>query len=388
MARYVAALTRQLRLMAQGAWVPHASWAERASQLPLCASAQRTDLVGPLQQTDLPYTVFLGGGTPTALPIELFAQVMEAVAEVVPLEQAEVTSEANPGTVLDHTYLREMRQLGVNRLSMGVQTLNDRMLKVLGRIHSAAQARASYEAARAAGFDNINLDFIFGLPSQTVIEWEQALHEIVRWEVDHFALYSLIVEPGTPLATQVAAGRVVVPNDDITGEMYEQALAILGAAGYVQYEISNWARPAQAGLDPLTSVPAAASRHNIAYWLDADYLGCGAGAHSHSRRLRWADELVLEHFVAAVEAGKPPVTSLTELDTKDVAAETMMMGLRLNSGVGEQHFLQQTGHTLDQLYADTIVELVELGLLERTAQALRLSARGRMVGNSVFARFL
>lgn len=390
MARYVAALTAQLRAMGSGAWPPAPEWSARPALAPPRAAYVLADQPGPLRQADLPPTIFLGGGTPTALPLALLEKVVAAAGELIPLDQAEVTSEANPGTVLDGDYLRGLRQMGVNRISMGVQSLNDATLKVLGRIHSAAEARASYEAARRAGFDNINLDFIFGLPGQDIAEWERSLRELVRWEIDHLALYSLIVEPGTPLAAQVAAGKVQVPGDDAAAEMYERAMEIMGAAGYVQYEISNWARPGRRADPPasVSTLPAYASRHNVAYWLNADYLGCGAGAHSHGRGLRWADERVLERFAAAVERGAPPVAEVTPLDRRALEAETMMMGLRLLTGVGYAHFAERCGRPLEEAYGPELDALVELALLERGELGVRLTPRGRMIGNEVFMRFL
>jgi oxygen-independent coproporphyrinogen-3 oxidase len=161
-------------------------------------------------------TIFLGGGTPTMLSLGQMERVLRAADAIVPLDGAEVSSEANPGTVLGRDYLRGLRQLGVNRLSMGVQSLHDPTLRILGRIHTADEARRSYEEAREAGFDNINLDFIFGLPGQSQRQWEATLDEIVTWEVDHFSLYSLILEEKTPLYAQVTAGRVTIPDDDAT----------------------------------------------------------------------------------------------------------------------------------------------------------------------------
>src|SRR5215208_953532 len=195
-----------------------------------------------LTRASLRPTVFLGGGTPSMLPLPLMERVLAAANEIVPLADAEVTVEANPGTVLGRDYLRQLRGLGVNRLSMGVQSLHDPTLRVLGRIHTAAEARASYKDARRAGFENINLDFIFGLPGQTIEQWDATLREIGQWQTDHFSLYSLILEATTPLYAQVVGGRLSVPDEDATADMYERAIELLGAAGYEQYEISNWAR--------------------------------------------------------------------------------------------------------------------------------------------------
>src|SRR4029453_18826239 len=176
-----------------------------------------------LTRASLRPTIFLGGGTPSMLPLPLMERVLFAANELIPLAGAEVTVEANPGTVLGRDYLRQLRSLGVNRLSMGVQSLHDPTLRVLGRIHTAAEARASYEDARRAGFENINLDFIFGLPGQTLAQWEDTLDQITGWGADHFSLYSLILEERTPLYAQVVGGRVSVPDDDDTASMYELA---------------------------------------------------------------------------------------------------------------------------------------------------------------------
>ncbi len=320
-------------------------------------------------------TIFLGGGTPTMLSLGQMERVLTAASALVPLDGAEISSEANPGTVLGRDYLRGLRALGVNRLSMGVQSLHDPTLRVLGRIHTAAEARASYAEAREAGFDNINLDFIFGLPGQDQAQWEQTLATITGWEVDHFSLYSLILEESTPLFAQVTAGRIVVPDDDATAAMYESAIALLGAAGYAQYEISNWTRgkPCQ---------------HNLAYWLNSDYLAAGAGAHGHMYPHRYADILGIDDYIAAVAAGRLPVAETTALTAHDLRAETMMMGLRLNAGVSEAHFAARCGLSLDAAYSEALAELIDQGLLERADARVRLTERGRMFGNHVFARFL
>src|SRR5262245_12833434 len=219
------------------------NWRSEIGERPTTISSQ--SLISnsrSLTRADLRPTIFLGGGTPSMLPLPLMERVLRAASAIVPLATAEVTVEANPGTVLGRDYLRGLRELGVNRLSMGVQSLHDPTLKLLGRIHTAAEARASYEDARRAGFDSVNLDFIFGLPGQTPAQWEATLDQVVGWGADHFSLYSLILEERTPLYAQVMGGRVSVPDDDATATMYELAIERLGAAGYVQYEISNWTR--------------------------------------------------------------------------------------------------------------------------------------------------
>lgn len=331
-------------------------------------------------------TIFLGGGTPTMLSLAQMERVLAAAAELVPLAGAEVTSEANPGTVLGKDYLRGLRALGVNRLSMGVQSLHDPTLRILGRIHSADEARQSYAEAREAGFERINLDFIFGLPGQEQAQWEQTLDTIAAWEVDHFSLYSLILEERTPLYAQVTAGRVSVPDDDATAAMYEAAMERLGAAGYVQYEISNWVRPG--GGEVLPDVPERACHHNLAYWLNSDYHAAGAGAHGHVYPRRYVDVLGVDDYIAAVGAGALPRAEVNALTPHDLRAETMMMGMRLSVGVGEAHFAARCGLSLDEAYGEALAELAGQGLVERAGGRVRLTPRGRMLGNRVFERFV
>ena len=334
------------------------------------------------------------------LPLPLMERVLQAANAIVPLDTAEVTVEANPGTVLGRDYLRGLRELGVNRLSMGVQSLHDPTLRLLGRIHTAAEAYASYEDARRAGFDSINLDFIFGLPGQTQEQWGATLDEVVGWGADHFSLYSLILEERTPLYAQVVGGRVSVPDDDATAAMYELAIERLGAAGYVQYEISNWARNREMGVGswgleessptPISQLPspAHACHHNLAYWLNADYLACGAGAHGHLYPRRYFDVLGIDEYIQRIRGGASPIAETTELTEQDLQAETMFMGLRLNAGVGYAHFRDRCGVEMQDVYGDTLAELAELGLVERDEIGVRLTQRGRMLGNQVFERFV
>lgn len=382
MEAYVAALCDELALQDWRFAAPHALAA------PL-ASAQTRGLT----RDALAPTIFLGGGTPSMLPLPLLERVLGAANALIPLATAEVTIEANPGTVLQPDYLRSLRAIGVNRLSMGVQSLDDPTLKVLGRIHTAHEARVSYEDARRAGFDNINLDFIFGLPGQTLAQWEATLREIVTWEVDHFSLYSLILEERTPLYAQVVGGRVSVPDDDATAEMYELAITHFAASGYAQYEISNWARgmlrkpqDALATLPP--DIPPLACHHNLAYWLNADYLACGAGAHGHIFPRRYADVLAIDEYIARLSTGSTPVAETIELTHQDLAAETMFMGLRMNVGVSFAHFRARCGRPMHKVFGDTLAELQRQGLVASDEIGVRLTARGRMLGNRVFEHFV
>ncbi len=331
-------------------------------------------------------SIFFGGGTPSMLSAAQIERILQAAADLVPLDQAEVSLEANPGTVLNRAYLRDLRAVGVNRLSMGVQSLHDPTLRMLGRIHTAAEARASYEDARQVGFDSINLDFIFGLPGQDLAQWRMTLAEVIRWDVDHLALYSLILEESTPLYAQVTGGRLQVPDDDVTGAMYELAMELLGSAGYRHYEISNWVRPS-AGDRP-DAPPALACQHNLAYWLNSDYLAAGAGAHGHVFPRRYANLRPIDDYIAAVQAGRLPVAETIQLSERDLAAETMLMGLRLDIGVSYAHFAARVGRELPTMYALELTDLKRQGLIDEHAGRVRLTPRGRMLGNQVFARFV
>src|SRR5690242_10980627 len=210
-------------------------------------------------------TIFFGGGTPSVLTPEQIGQILAACrAHYAVAPDAEITLEANPGTISEAKFAG-YREAGVNRLSMGVQSFDDAMLKALGRIHTADQAREAFARAREAGFDNINLDLIFGLPGQDLDHWDRTLDAMLELQPDHISAYSLIVEERTPLWKLVELGRVVVPGEDAVGDQYERARERLAAAGYQQYEISNWTR----------TVPC---RHNLVYWHAEEYLGFGPGA--------------------------------------------------------------------------------------------------------------
>jgi oxygen-independent coproporphyrinogen-3 oxidase len=340
--------------------------------------------------TDLRPTVFLGGGTPSLLGPAQVEALLRATGELVPLEQAEITIEANPGTLMGAggrcrpalAYFRDLRDLGVNRLSLGVQSLHDPTLRMLGRLHTAAEARQCVEEATRAGFPTINLDFIFGLPGQTGAAWTMTLDTIGAWDINHLSLYSLTLEEHTTLYTRAMRGEVRLPDHDTTAAMYERAMDRLAVAGFTHYETSNWAR-ASNGTAPLP-----VCHHNIAYWRNVDYLGVGAGSHGHIYPERYANLTDLDAYLAAVQEGRRPVEVRTALSPADLAAETMFMGLRLVEGVRFAHFRQRCGVEMEALYGEVLREQERMGLLERTAEGVRLTRRGRLLGNQVFAAFL
>ncbi|UCH86169.1 MAG: radical SAM family heme chaperone HemW [Dehalococcoidia bacterium] len=338
-------------------------------------------------------TAFLGGGTPSVLPLTEVERIMTALRQHFLLtDDAEVSFEANPGTV-DRAYLQALRSLGVNRLSLGVQSFHADELATLGRIHTAAEAREAFDTARRAGFDNVNLDLIYGLPRQTMAAWQDTLREAVALRPDHLSLYALTLEEGTPLADDVAHGRLPPPDTDLTADMYLWAGDALAAAGYQHYEISNWALPNRQ------------CRHNLAYWLNEPYLGLGAGAHSCFGGFRFANVKDPHRYVPLVEEsalgdgrpaeGLPPflaglrhIASTEQMTAARAMAETVVLGLRLTDGLPLKEFRRRFGQELISVYGAQVQELEAVGLLEQADGCLRLTASARLLGNEVFQRFL
>jgi oxygen-independent coproporphyrinogen-3 oxidase len=322
-------------------------------------------------------TIFLGGGTPTVLPHRLLEQILNRSREAFDVDpSAEITSEANPGTA-DAALFAALRQMGVNRLSMGVQSLDDAELKWLGRIHDSAEAEAAYDAARRAGFDNINLDFIFGLPGQSAGAWSRTLDRAIGLAPDHISLYSLTVEHGTPLYDAVRRGVQAPPDDDVAADFYLLASDRLAAAGYEQYEISNWSQPGRA------------CRHNLVYWRHQPYLGFGPGAHSFDGERRWWNVKPVPQYIQRLNSGESPERDGEPIDRDLAMGEFMMLGLRLvREGVTEARFRERFGLALSDIFAEEVEGLVRRGWLERLPDRVRLTSEGRLLGNQVFAQFL
>jgi len=323
-------------------------------------------------------TIYIGGGTPTVLPLLHLAQILDASRRAFAVDRdAEVSLEANPGAV-DAAALAALRALGINRLSLGVQSLDDAGLRLLGRIHTAAEAIQACQAARQAGFANLNLDLIYGLPGQTSAAWQATLERALALQPDHLSLYALGVEEGTPLAAAIAQGDLPAPDPDLAAEMYEWAEDRLSVAGYLHYEISNWARG-----------PGCRCRHNVTYWRNEPYLGVGAGAHSWLGGRRWANVAHPAEYRARLLGGGCPVAAEEEIDPALEVGETMMMGLRLlDEGVPFERFRERFGEDLRQRFAEELEELEELGLIILDGERVKLSRRGHLLGNQVFLRFL
>lgn len=327
-------------------------------------------------------SIYIGGGTPSLLaPAEISRLIDACRQHGVVGPEAEVTLEANPNG-LDTARLRGYRQAGVNRLSLGGQTLSQRGLRVLGRLHEPSDIAAAVTAAREAGFDNVSVDFIFGWPGQTLADWRDDLDRLLDGSLGsvpkHLSLYSLIVEPGTPMADAVARAILVAPDDDATADMYELALDRLQAAGWHHYEVANWAAD-----------PTRRSLHNLLYWRNGEYLGCGAGAHGQVGGRRWMNHLAPLAYIRAVESGQPPTSNLEEIPPPTARGETMMLGLRLlEQGVSRAAFAARHGLAVEDAFPGTVRRLVDLGMVTDDGATICLTRRGLLLANDVCAEFL
>jgi oxygen-independent coproporphyrinogen-3 oxidase len=337
-------------------------------------------------------TVFFGGGTPSYLPAERIASIIGAIRGGFDVaSDVEVTLESNPGDFKE-SKLTAYLEAGVNRLSIGVQSLDDRLLEMLGRRHSADQAVEAYTLALDAGFDNVNVDLMYGLPHQTLAEWQATLDGVAELRPAHISMYCLTLEEGTVMEQQVRSGQVPDPDPDLAADMYVMAQESMAPLGYRHYEISNWAQPD------------CECRHNLAYWRNLSYLGVGPGAHSYLDSFRFWNLKSPREYVRLLQEGStsimsvdtlsaevlgdvPVVESVEDIDARLEMAETLMMGLRLDTGITVDDFARRFGVTPSQAYGETIEELSSIGLLEGVNGRLRLTPRGRLFGNEVFSRF-
>ncbi|MFO7948333.1 MAG: radical SAM family heme chaperone HemW [Armatimonadota bacterium] len=320
-------------------------------------------------------TVFFGGGTPTIYPVAQLARLVDLIKQLAPVaDDAEISIEANPETV-DGRMLRNLHDAGFNRLSIGVQSLNDAELKLLGRTHSADRARDAVRTAREI-FDNLSIDLISGLPGQTVTEWEHTLQATIALSPDHLSAYGLMLEEGTPLYEMVQEGELPPIDDDVAADMYELTQQMLSEAGFVQYEISNYALP---GME---------CRHNKIYWTEVPYLGCGAGAVSYIdgvRRKNISDPVA---YTRAIALGEPIADFEETLEPHDRAAEAIMLGLRTRSGVDLHSLSEDLDIDLEKKYADEIRWIAALNLGEYDGGRLRLHPRrGFALHSEIASRF-
>jgi oxygen-independent coproporphyrinogen-3 oxidase len=371
------------------------------------ALGREIEIAGEAGERPAAGSVFLGGGTPSLLDPGQVEAIVAGIRHAFRLDpEAEITIEANPGTV-DRVRLSEYRKAGVNRLSLGVQSADDGELRMLGRIHTFADVVQACRDARRAGFDNLSLDLIFGLPGQGLLTWERTLERSLALAPEHLSLYALTLERGTELARAVRRGALHAPDQDTAAEMYGLAEEKLAAAGYRHYEISNWARDGSLGGGPVaegpggivvSAFPRYACRHNLRYWLNLPYLGFGAGAHGCATGKRYANIRSIEKYIQRMRDGRPrrfPLTPACSRSTfrssEEEMRETMWLGLRLTeAGVNRRAYRRRFGEDYSERFRGEIESAVKDGLLEWTAgdAAVRLTPRGRLLGNRVFQLFV
>jgi oxygen-independent coproporphyrinogen-3 oxidase len=322
-------------------------------------------------------TIYFGGGTPSLLSPRQLEKILDSIYKSFPVEKnIELTMEMNPATVTLET-LKEYADLGVNRASFGAQTFDDAELKRLGRRHTAADVRETIELLRRAGFENVSFDLIAGLPRQTLADWEKNLDEALNLKPEHLSLYLLEIHEGTPLAEQIRSNRQPLPDEDLAGEMYELMLDKTAAKGYAQYEISNF------------SLPGLESRHNSKYWLCEPVYAFGVSAHSFDGgRRRWANERDTNRYVSLIENNQTPIAEKNELDAGQLSAEFAFLGLRLTRGLHLGEYENRFGIDLRRKFAEDLRRLEDLELIEFDAEFLKLTRKGFVFSNEVFALFV
>ena len=345
-------------------------------------------------------TIFLGGGTPSILAGDQIRRIMQAVFDSFSVRKdAEISMELNPGTA-DRKKLQAIRRAGINRLSMGVQSMHDEELRMLGRIHSHAQAVETFKAAREEGFGNINIDLMSALPGQTFESWARTLEEAAAWGPEHISAYSLIIEPGTPFDEWQDKGMLPpLPDEETDREMYHYTRSFLQGRGYDRYEISNYARPGRE------------CRHNTGYWTGHDYLGMGIGAASYVDGTRFTNTEDIQQYMDFFElnqdrrdylelnkekiesgagslAGPGIRRDVHRLETEEKMEEFMFLGLRMTGGVSPEDFKTRFGRPLDEVYGEMIRKHESQGLVERTDEGIRLTERGTDISNYVLADYL
>ena len=321
-------------------------------------------------------TVFIGGGTPTALSSNQLERLLTAISDILPLHaNPEVTIEANPGD-LDKEKLAVLKEGGINRLSIGVQSFNDELLEKIGRVHRAKDVFETIDTAKQIGFKNISIDLMYGLPGQKMEDVLDSLNQTFSLDIQHCSAYSLIVEPKTVFYNLLQKGKLPLPGEDIEGEMYDLIMEKMEAHGFIQYEISNYAKP---GFE---------SRHNLVYWNNEEYFGFGAGAHGYLNGIRRANIAPVNKYIQRIEEGILPIRTETPISEKEQREEEMFLGLRKTSGVSIDVFTKKFGVSPLVVYRDQLSKLLEQQLITIENNHIRLTKKGRFLGNDVFMEFI
>lgn len=335
--------------------------------------SNKPTILGGMRSVD---TIYFGGGTPTTLTVDQISSLIETcrgVFNVAP--DSEITAEANPGSI-SQNYLEELRSAGVNRLSFGAQSFDDGELRMIGRTHSSEEAREAVRTARAAGFANLSIDLIAGLPEQKMETWRRNLEEVFALAPDHLSVYLLELYKDAPLLHRINRGELRAIDDELTVEMYFALLDEAERRGFDHYEISNWSRP---GFE---------SRHNLKYWTGAPYWAFGVSAAGYDGRTRWSNTRNIHEYLAKIESGRSPIAERIELDDDDRQSENLFLRLRLKDGVDLNEHLRRFGVDAVERYRDEIERLREAGLIELGENRLKISRAGTVLANEVFSAFV
>ena len=320
-------------------------------------------------------TLYIGGGTPTALSASQLEVLLDGLTKNLDLSVLEeLTIEANPGD-LDADKIAVLKQSPVNRVSLGVQTFDDKMLKKIGRSHLEKDIYENIDRLKLAGFDNISIDLIYALPGQTMAQVKDNVAKAISLDIPHMSLYSLILENHTVFMNRMRRGKLPLPKEELEAEMFEYIIAELERAGFEHYEISNFSKPDFE------------SRHNLMYWDNAEYYGIGAGASGYVNGVRYKNHGPIRHYLNAVEAGNARITE-EHLSQREQMEEEMFLGLRKKSGVSMTRFEEKFGRSFEGLYGEIVRDLVQQGLMQIDGDRVRMTKRGLFLGDTVAERFI
>jgi len=320
-------------------------------------------------------TLYIGGGTPTALSASQLEVLLKGLTKNLDLSSLEeLTIEANPGD-LDEDKIAVLKNSPVNRVSLGVQTFDDKMLKKIGRSHLEKDIYENIDRLKLAGFDNISIDLIYALPGQTMEQVKDNVAKAIGLDIPHMSLYSLILENHTVFMNRMRRGKLPLPKEELEAEMFEYIIAELERAGFEHYEISNFSK---SGFE---------SRHNLMYWDNAEYYGIGAGASGYVNGIRYKNHGPIRHYLSAVEEGNARITE-EHLSQKEQMEEEMFLGLRKKSGVSMARFEEKFGRSFDGLYGEIVRDLVQKGLMQIEGDRVRMTKRGLFLGDTVAERFI
>ena len=339
-------------------------------------TALRTEMELYAPDTEPLQTIFIGGGTPSILSTNALAQLFTDIQQHFQITpDAEITVECNPGTV-DAEKLRVMQDNGVNRLSFGLQAMQDETLKQLGRIHTATEFLESYHLARENGFENINIDLIFALPDQTMKAWHHTLNEVIALDPDHISAYNLVMEETTPFYEWWQAGELHLPSEDTEADMFQYTIETLTAHGYVHYEICNFAK---SNYD---------AKHNLVYWNNQPCIGLGAGASGYINGIRYTNIRGIAPYINKLSKRNKPIADTERLTGKAEKAETLMFALRKREGISIDAYQDRFGEKIEIAFGNILKKWIDLQLLEHTATHLRLTPRGLLLANEVFVELM